>query len=162
MLRVLPTLYLLTILGGLLGLDGCATYPAIGRGGPVYAIRVTSVNGNPTAARGPRAYPACLLQVGDQVVRVWLADPSREAYTSPVVLRADAAALKNGILIERSWSEAVVHEVTDAELTAGAALVYVPGTRKHTTVELAFERVGNPPAGPAAPVTQLSGSEPPR
>jgi hypothetical protein len=157
---------LCAVLAGSLG-GGCAAGPAIGRGGPVYAIRVTAVNGNQTAARGPRLFPACVLQVGDQVVRVWLADPSRPSDYSPVVLRADAEALKHGILVERSWSEAVVHDVTDGELASGAAVVYVPGTRRFTTVELGFEPV-SPPAlkltapKSAVPVARVSGSEPPR
>ena len=121
--------------------SGCATAPAIGRGGPVYAIRVASVNGYPTADRGPAAYPACTMQLGDRVARVWLAQPSRTEEASPIVMEADEAALKAGILVERGWNEAVVHQVTDAELEAGAALVYVPGAVHPTAVELRFERV---------------------
>ena len=44
-----------------------------------------------------------------------------------MVFEADAEALKDGILVERSWNQAVVHNVTDAELAAGGALVSVPG-----------------------------------
>ena len=121
----------------------CAGAPAVGRGGRVYGIRIASLNGMPTAARGPRSYPACVIQVGDQVARVWLANPTRELdqSPSPVLMEADAEALKQGILLERSWHEAIVHEVTDAELAAGAALVYIPGVRKPTAVELRFEPI---------------------
>jgi hypothetical protein len=127
-------------LAGLLVLASCATTPAIGQRSAVYEIRVASLNGMPTASRGPLGYPACVLQVGDRVARVWLADPSRNDASSPVVMEADADALKNGILVERSWREAVVHQVTDAELAAGAAVVYVPSLAKPTVVELRFER----------------------
>jgi hypothetical protein len=120
---------------------GCATAPAIGRGGTVYRVRVASVNGRATAARGPTAHPACVVQVGGRVATVWLANPSRRLSESPVVLEADAAALKDGILVERSWNAAVVYHVTDTELAAGAALVYVPGSGRLTTVELRFEPV---------------------
>jgi hypothetical protein len=122
-------------------LSGCAALPAVGRGGRVYAVRIASLNGVPTAARGPRSHPACVVQVGDQVARVWLARPSRTQDQSPVVMEADAEALKEGVLLERSWGEAIVHEVTEAELAAGAALVYIPGLRTPTAVELRFEPI---------------------
>jgi hypothetical protein len=122
------------------GMAGCATGP-IGRGGPVFEVRVASVNGQPTALTGPAAHPACLIQVANRVVTVWLARPSHADRESPVVLEADAQALKDGILVERSWTEAVVHHATDDELAAGAAVVYVPGRYGPTTVELRFERV---------------------
>src|SRR3954453_7476222 len=95
---------------------GCATAPVIGRGGRVYAVRVASVDGHPTSNRGSIAYPACTLQFGDRVARVWLAHPSRADAVSPVIVEADEEALKDGILVERSWGEAIVHQVTDAEL----------------------------------------------
>jgi hypothetical protein len=121
---------------------GCAHAPAIGRGGRVYAVRVASVNGHPTSNHGSIAYPACTLQLGDQVAQVWLAQPSRQNSVSPVILQADEVALKDGILLERSWQEATVHEVTDAELASGTALVYIPSIFDLTTVELSFEPVG--------------------
>lgn len=129
----------LILLSGIVG--GCATAPAIGGGGPVYEVRVATINGYPTANRGSSAHPACTLQVADKVAPVWLALPSHADQESPVILEADAEALKNGILVERSWNEAVVHEVTEAELAAGAAVVYVPGNRRVTTVELRFEPI---------------------
>jgi hypothetical protein len=129
----------LILLAGTMG--GCATAPAIGRGGPVYEVRVATINGSPTANRGSSAHPACTLQVADQVAPVWLALPSHADRESPVVLEADAEALKDGILVERSWNEAVVHQVTEAELAAGAAVVYVPGQARLTTVELRFEPI---------------------
>src|SRR5882672_9267651 len=43
---------------------GCATALAVGRGGPVYQVRVATVNGSATALQGPVAHPACVLQVG--------------------------------------------------------------------------------------------------
>ena len=119
----------------------CAASIAVGRGGTVYEVRVATVNGTPTAATGSVAHPACTIQVGDRVARVWLAHPSNHDHLSPVVLEADAVALKDGILVERGWNEAVVHQVTDAELAAGAAVVYVPGATHPTTVELGFEPV---------------------
>ncbi len=65
---------------------------------------------------------------------------------SPVVLEGDAEALKDGILVERTWSQAVVHNVTNEELAVGAAVVYVPGIPRPTTVELRFELVKVPRA----------------
>lgn len=122
-------------------LPACATAQAVGRGGPVYEIRVATVNGFPTSLRGPAIHPACVLQVGNRVAQVWLADPGHYDRASPVVFEADAEALKDGILVERSWNEAVVHAVTDAELGAGAAVVYVPSSKRPTTVELRFDPV---------------------
>lgn len=121
---------------------GCGHFPAVGRGGLVYAITVDTVNGRKTADRGPLSYPACAIQVGDRMARVWLADDSRGDVASPVVLQGDAAALKEGILVERTWSQAIVHKVTDEELEAGAAVVYVPGLPRPTVVELRFDQVG--------------------
>jgi hypothetical protein len=123
------------------GSAGCATGSAIGRGGPVYEVRVATIDGNPTSNRGSSAHPACTLQVADRVAPVWLALPSHADRESPVILEADAEALKDGILVERSWNEAVVHQVTEAELAAGAAVVYVPGRARPTTVELRFEPI---------------------
>lgn len=122
-------------------LAGCVTSPVVGRGGRVYAVRVASVDGQPTSNRGTVAYPACTLQFGDRVARVWLAHPSRIDAVSPVIVEADAAALKDGILVERSWNEAIVHRVTDAELAAGAAVVTVPSPFHPTVIELRFEPV---------------------
>jgi hypothetical protein len=107
----------------------------------VYAVRVASLDGHPTSDRGTVAYPACTLQFGDRVARVWLAQPSRTEDASPVIIEADEVALKDGILVERSWGEAVVHHVTDAELAAGAAVVYIPSPYHPTIVELRFEPV---------------------
>lgn len=120
----------------------CSHFPAVGRGGAVYAITVESVNGRKTADRGPTSYPACSIQVGDRVARVWLADDRQgNDVQSPTVLEGDAEALHQGILVERTWSQAVVHEVTDQELAAGAAVIYVPGTPRPTVVELRFVRL---------------------
>jgi hypothetical protein len=123
---------------------GCATAGPPGeRPGQVYEIAVASIDGYPTANRGPAAYPACTIQVGSNVARVWLAHPDNLDAVSPVVLTGDAASLKEGILVERTWQEAVVHPVTDEELAAGAAVVYVPGfSRPHAVVELRFQPVG--------------------
>jgi hypothetical protein len=120
---------------------GCAASPVVGRGGRVYAVRVASVDGHPTSNRGTIAYPACTLQFGDRVARVWLAQPSHVDVASPVLVEADETALKEGILVERSWNEAIVHRVTDAELAAGAAVVTVPSPYHPTVVELRFEPV---------------------
>lgn len=115
----------------------------------MYEVTVESINGRKTASRGSISYPACIIQVGDQVARVWLADPDRgDDVTSPSLLRGDAIALKDGILIERSWSQAIVHEVTDDELRVGAAVVYVPGMPHPTVVELRFLAV--PDGGPTS------------
>lgn len=126
----------------LVGTLSCAHFGAVGRGGPVYAISVDTVNGRKTADSGPVSYPACAIQVGNRMARVWLADESRGDVRSPVILEGDAAALHAGILVERTWSQAVVHKVTDEELAAGAAVVYVPGVPQPTVVELRFERIG--------------------
>jgi hypothetical protein len=122
-------------------LVACATTPVVGRGGKVYAVRVASVDGHPTSNKGTVAYPACTLQFGDRVAQVWLAHPSHVDAVSPVIVEADEAALKAGVLVERSWGEAIVHHVTDAELAAGAAVVYVPSPYHPTVVELRFEPV---------------------
>ncbi|MES1157975.1 MAG: hypothetical protein ABUL67_02635, partial [Haliangium ochraceum] len=86
------------------------------------------------------SFPAVAIQVGDRVAQVWLADPDRQDVISPRVLEGDAAALKDGVLVERSWTEAVVHQVTDEELAVGAAVIYVPGL-KPTEVELRFDLI---------------------
>jgi hypothetical protein len=99
------------------------------------------VDGHPTADHGTVAFPACTLQFGNRVARVWLAHPSHADAVSPVIVEADEVALKDGVLVERSWGEAVVHHVTDAELEAGAAVVYVPSTVHPTVVELRFDPV---------------------
>ena len=132
----------------LAGTASCSHFAAVGRGGPVYAVAVDSVNGRKTANRGPISYPACAIQVGDRVAQVWLADESHGAVESPTVLEGDAAALKEGILVERTWSQAVVHKVTDEELASGFAVVYVPGLPRPTTVELRFEPVSPGAASP--------------
>ncbi|HVZ71273.1 MAG TPA: hypothetical protein VHJ20_02765 [Polyangia bacterium] len=121
---------------------GCAHAPAVGRGGRVYSVRVATVNGHPTSTRGSIAYPACTLQFGEEVAQVWLAQPSRENAVSPVLLQADEVTLKAGVLLERSWQEATVHQVTDAELASGTAVVYIPSIFDLTVVELTFEPVG--------------------
>jgi hypothetical protein len=136
--RAVSRVYLLLLVAAL---PACATALAVGRGGPVYEIRVATVNGVPTSLRGPSTHPACVLQVGNRVAQVWLAAPEHYDRTSPVVFEADAEALKDGILVERSWNEAVVHQVTDGELSAGAAVVYVPGNKHPTTVELRFDPI---------------------
>ena len=133
-----------------LAANGCATVPAVGRGGPVYEISIAAIDGHPTADRGPAAFPAVTIQVGTTVARVWLAHPSHVEVNSPVIMEGDAAALKDGILVERSWNEAVVYRVTDQDLSAGAALVYVPSMmHPPTVVELRFDPVGR--AGAATP-----------
>lgn len=130
---------------------GCATAPAVGRGGPVYEISIASIDGYPTADRGPAAYPAVTIQVGTSVARVWLAHPSHLDVQSPVIMEGDAVALKDGILVERSLNEAVVYRVTDQDLDAGAALVYVPSMmHPPTVVELRFDPVGR--IGPSSPL----------
>jgi hypothetical protein len=131
------------------GAGACAHAPAVGRGGKVYAVRVANVDGHPTATQGSVAYPACTLQFGEQVAQVWLAHPSRENAVSPVILQADEVTLKSGILLERSWQEATVHDVTDAELASGTAVIYIPSVFHLTVVELSFEPVGEDrrPAG---------------
>lgn len=133
-------------LGGLVAwgavLGGCAAAPAVGRGGPVYEVIVDTVNGRQTAMRGPVGYPACTVQVGREVRQVWLASERREAGSSPPVLRADATALKAGVLLESGWNAAVVHHVTDDELAAGAAVVYLPRLPQPVVIELRFRPVG--------------------
>jgi hypothetical protein len=104
-------------------------------------VRVDSVNGNRTSLRGPSGHPACIVQVADRVATVWLASEAHADRESPVVFEADAEALKDGILVERSWNQATVHNVTDAELAAGAALVTLPGLPRPINVELRFDPV---------------------
>ena len=130
--------FAVTLAGGFLG---CASFPAVGRGGPVYEVRVDSIDGIHTSLRGPAAHPACIVQVGDRVATVWLASSANADRESPVVFEADAAALKDGIVVERSWNQAVAHNVTDAELAAGAVVVSMPGVPHPITVELRFDPV---------------------
>lgn len=122
---------------------GCAAGPAIGRGGPVYEVIVDSIDGRNTADRGPAGYPACTIQVGDQVRRAWLAasTKAKDEVASPVLLRADSAALKAGILVELDWRRAVIHHVRDSELAVGAAVVYIPAAPEPVVVELRFRPV---------------------
>ena len=134
---------------------GCATFPAVGRGGQVYEVRVDSINGSHTSLRGPSGRPACVVQVADRVATVWLASDAQADHESPVVFEADTEALKEGILVERSWNQAVVHNVTDAELAAGAALVSVPGGAHPITVELRFDPVSRLAAQTEAARTTL-------
>jgi hypothetical protein len=128
---------------------GCATAPGAGTAGAarptVYRVRVSTVNGQPTATRGSVSNPACTLQLGNRVVQVWIAHPSRHNAVSPVIMEADEATLKAGVLIERSWNEAIVREISDAELASGVAVVYIPSIFHMTTVELGFEPVGGKP-----------------
>ena len=123
------------------GFAGCATATAIGRGGPVYEVRVETVDGFHTSLRGPIRHPACIVQVANQVATVWLASAAHADRESPVVFEADAEALKDGIMVERSWNTATVHNVTDEELAAGAAVVVLPGSPRPITVELRFDPV---------------------
>ena len=107
------------------GFVGCATAPAIG-GVRVYAIRARDL-GERHAYRPLRGKPdpgaiRPAYRPGRRLCRrgIWLgrssAHPDRQ---SPVVFEADAEALKDGILVERSWNTATVHNVTDDELAAG-------------------------------------------
>ena len=121
-------------------LSSCAHAPAVGRGGPVYAISIESIDGHPTTARG-RGRSICSIQVGDRVAPVWLASASLADVVSPTLLEGDAAALKAGVVIERTWTDAVIHNVTDEELAAGAAVVYVPGPQRPMIVQLRFDPV---------------------
>lgn len=123
------------------GFVGCATAPAIGRGGPVYEVRVETVDGMHTSLRGPAGRPACIVQVADRVATVWLASSAHADRQSPVVFEADAEALKDGILVERNWNTATVHNVTDDELAAGAAFVTLPANPRPISVELRFDLV---------------------
>ncbi len=107
----------------------------------MYEVRVDSIDGYHTALRGPAGRPACVVQVADRVATVWVASEAHADRESPVVFEADAEALKDGILVERSWNQAVVHNVTDAELASGAALVSVPAGAHPITVELRFDPV---------------------
>lgn len=131
------------ILGILLavGLVGCATATAVGRGGPVYEVRVDTVDGYHTSLRGPGGRPACIVQVANRVATVWLASAAHADRESPVVFEADAEALKDGIMVERNWNTATVHNVTDDELAAGAAVVILPASPRPITVELRFDPV---------------------
>jgi hypothetical protein len=141
-------------------LAGCATAPAVGRGGQIYEVRVATVNGNPTSNHGSVSHPACVVQVAERVASVWLAVPSQADRESPVIFEADAVALKDGILVERSWNEAIVYHVSDAELAVGTAVVYVPSSRHPTTVELRFDPVGrDSPTSPVSPISRLGRSD---
>lgn len=123
------------------GFGGCATVPAVGRGGPVYEVRVETVDGLHTSLLGPAGRPACVVQVANRVASVWIANAAHVDRESPVVFEADAEALKDGITVERNWNTATVHNVTDDELAAGAALVVIPARPRPINVELRFDPV---------------------
>jgi hypothetical protein len=123
------------------GFLGCATATAIGRGGPVYEVRVETVNGIHTSLRGPVGHPACIVQVANRVATVWLANSAHADRESPVVFEADAEALKDGVMVERNWNTATVHNVTDEELAVGVAVVVLAANPRPITVELRFEPV---------------------
>jgi hypothetical protein len=132
---------------------GCAHTTAIGRGGPVFAVSVESIDGYPVVTGGRSSGYCYLLQVADRAVRVWPVvrsprtvevDTFAPHESGETLLEADAEALKSGILIERSWNQAVVHEVTDEELDVGAAMIFVPGERRSVVAELRFRRIGDP------------------
>jgi hypothetical protein len=126
----------------LLFMEGACATPSIGRGGPVYEVIIHSVDDRQTALRGHAGYPACTIQVGDHAERVWLSSESADgAGSSPPLLRADAAALAAGVLIESSWTAAVVHAVTEEELAVEAATVHVPYPGGYHVIELRFRRV---------------------
>ena len=143
----------LRLLLGLLGvaLAGCAHGPAVGGGGRIYEISIESIDGLPVTTRGSSTGLFYVVQVGDRLATVWPVTPALNHDDRPIVLlEADAQALHDGILIERTWRLAVAHEVTDDELAAGAALVYVPGLQGASPVELRFRPVpvGQAPRGP--------------
>jgi hypothetical protein len=145
---------------------GCAHVPAVGGGGPVFAVSVESIDGYRVVTAGHIYGYSYMLQVADHAVRVWpvlrnvnFPGPGADAQPelgpsgdTPIdagetLLEADATALKSGILIERSWTQAVVHEVTEEELEVGAAVILVPGDRRSVVAELRFRRLkeGAPP-----------------
>jgi hypothetical protein len=119
---------------------GCASAPAIGRGGRVYEVMVRSIDGRRTSVRGAEGH-ACTIQVGDAVRQVWLANERRDADEVPLVplLRADEAALMDGVTVEYvSWPWTTFHRVTAEDLAAEAVLVQVPGPTGPHDVELWF------------------------
>jgi len=145
---------------------GCAHVPAIGGGGPVFAVSVESIDGFRVVTAGHIYGYSYMLQVADHAVRVWPvlhntnfpgpgvdgqpelgSSGDTAADVGETLLEADATALKSGILIERSWTQAVVHEVTEEELEVGAAVILVPGDRRSVVAELRFRRLkeGGPP-----------------
>lgn len=145
--------------GFLAALTGCISAPAIGRGGQVYDVVVRTLDGRPTALRGPPAH-ACTIQVGDTVNQVWLARDGRLPTESPVVLRADAAALRAGIALEiGGWPNVAFHRVTPSELQAEAILMHVPGPFRAHEVEIWF-RPHRQMAAFDAPVQRGTAAEP--
>jgi hypothetical protein len=166
---------------------GCAHVSTIGGGGPVFAVSVESIDGYRVVTSGHIYGYSYMLQVADHAVRVWPVvrnanfpdagpdsqppelGPSGDLRTDAgeTLLEADATALKSGILIERSWTQAVVHEVTEEELEVGAAVVLVPGDRRSVVAELRFRRLKDGGPSPQAGLprhfplrTALSGGEP--
>lgn len=106
-------------------------------------MAIQSIDGRSVVTTGPSSQPSFLVQVGEQLVRVWPTRPAPNGPDEPAtLLEVDAQALKAGILIESSWTEAVVHEVTEDELAAGAALIFVPGGRRSVVAELRFKALG--------------------
>lgn len=162
---VLTVVLVLGTAPGLLGAVGCAHTAAIGGGGPVFAVSVESIDGYRVVMAGHMSGYSYLVQVGDVAARVWpvMRSPGAVEGDGPplpepgeTLIEADAEALKSGILIERSWNQAVVHEVTDEELDVGAAVVFVPGERRSVIAELRFRRLGARDgklsgAGPSSP-----------
>lgn len=129
------------VLAALVTLAGCAAAPAVGRGGRVYDVMVKSVDGRPTAQHGLAGH-SCSIQVGNVVRQVWFAHDAGEPFDAAnltPLLRADEAALREGVSVEYvSWPWVTFHRVTAEELAAGAAVFYVPGPTGPHDVELWF------------------------
>ena len=128
------------VAGGILGCAHASSEPGAGR---LFAVSIESIDGRSVVTIGHMSQPSYVVQVGTRLVRVWLAKPAPDGPSEATpLMETDAQSLKSGILIERSWTHAVVHEVTEEELAAGAALIYVPGDRRSAAVELRFRRLG--------------------
>jgi len=100
----------------------------------VYAVRVSSVNGLPTANRGSVVNPACTLQFGKQVTRVWLAHPTHENAVTTIVDASGASACAGTWMPNINAAIASVQtETTIPLIVAGSDLP------KNTAIRLAGE-----------------------
>jgi hypothetical protein len=133
---------------------GCATTRGTaGLEGPRYQISVRAVDGYPASSRGILGREAGVLQIGDQVVRFWAGTAGEGRDPQLPVIEVDEASLREGLSLdtdpwgsapetarvqpeghpssharfaERLRMDAVLHRITDDELSRGSARVEVP------------------------------------
>jgi hypothetical protein len=116
----------------------------------MFAVSIESIDGRSVVTTGHMSELSFVVQIGERLVRVWLGKTAPDGPSEPTpIMEVDARSLKSGILLESSWTHAVVHDVTEEELAAGAAMIYVPGDRHSAVVEVRFRplETATPPPG---------------